>query len=62
MYTIVLDKGALRGDPEAVELLESEAAMRTFAGWMNPLEDASLARALVEDLFEIIEAPGDVTA
>jgi hypothetical protein len=30
-------KGTLSGDPAAVELLESEAAIRGLAGWMNPL-------------------------
>ncbi len=61
-YTITWDKGTLSGDPAAVELLESEAAIRGLAGWMNPLADASSAKALVEDLFEIIEACGDMTA
>ena len=61
-YTIAWDKGTLSGDPAAVELLESEAAIRALAGWMNPLADASSAKALVEDLFEIIEARGDMMA
>lgn len=60
-YAIVWDKGTLRGDPAAVELLESEAAIRTLAGWMNPL-DASSAKAFVEGVFEIIDAQGDVMA
>jgi hypothetical protein len=30
-------KSTLSGDPAAVELLESEAAIRGLAGWMNPL-------------------------
>ena len=61
-YTIVWDQGTLRGDPEAVELLESEAAIRTLAGWMNPLDDASSARAFVEGVLEILDAQGDVMA
>ncbi len=61
-YAIVWDKGTLRGDPAAVELLESEAAIRTLAGWMNPLDDASSARAFVERVFEILDAKGDVMA
>ena len=61
-YAIVWDKGTLRGDAAAVELLESEAAIRTLAGWMNPLDDASSARAFVEGVFEIIDAQGDVMA
>jgi hypothetical protein len=61
-YAIAWDEGTLSGDPAAVELLESEAAIRALAGWMNPLADASSAKALVEDLFEIIEARGDMMA
>ena len=35
---------------------------RGSAGWMNPLDDASSARAFVEGVFEIIDAQGDVMA